>query len=80
MTSMERKRTAVTAPSTDPVYDDIERPAACPREGQIEPFDAGWNAHRVGIGRATVEVLANDPGWALLGWDSRDLLARGGAR
>lgn len=53
----------------------IERPDACPREGQIEPFDAGWNAHEVGLSRETVRVLASDPGWALLGWDIREHVA-----
>ena len=53
----------------------LERPPACPREGQIEPFDAGWHAHEVGISRETVRVLAADPRWALLGWDARALVA-----
>lgn len=55
---------------------DVPRPAAAPVEGLIEPFDAGWNAHRVGIERETVEVLAADPGWALLGWDMREHVTR----
>ena len=53
----------------------IVRPTACPREGQIKPFDAGWHAHEVGLSRETVRVLAADPGWALLGWDTRNLVA-----
>jgi hypothetical protein len=65
---------AVCAPGDDVVY---ERPSACPREGQIEPFDAGWHAHEVGLARETVRVLAADPGWALLGWDSREHVVRG---
>jgi hypothetical protein len=59
---------------------DVERPAAAPREGQIQPYDAGWNAHRVGLERSTVEALARDRGWALLGYDSRHLSTRCPAR
>lgn len=55
---------------------DYERPDACPRIGVIEPFDAGWDAHKTGLGRRTVELLSPDPGWALLGWDTRALLAK----
>lgn len=54
---------------------DYERPDSVPAEGVIEPFDAGWNAHRVGLDRRSVEVLAADPGWALLGYDTRALIA-----
>jgi len=75
-----------TEPPPKPVPDrpalteEILRTAAMPAKGVIEPFDAGWEAHVVGLDRATVEALALDPGWALLGWDSRDLLARREAR
>ena len=54
----------------------VERPAAAPLLGQIPSYDAGWNAHEVGLDRKTVEVLSPDPGWALLGWDMRALLAK----
>ena len=54
----------------------VERPAAAPLLGQIPSYDAGWNAHEVGLSRKTVEVLSPDPGWALLGWDMRALLAK----
>jgi hypothetical protein len=56
----------------------IERPAAAPREGEVAAFDAGWNAHEVGLERETVRVLAAGPGrdWALLAWDTREALAR----
>jgi hypothetical protein len=49
-----------------------------PAEGVIAPFDAGWKAHAAGLDRATVEVLALDKGWALLGWDAREQLSRQG--
>jgi hypothetical protein len=51
----------------------IERPQSVPREGQVPAFDAGWNAHRLGLERETVRVLtpASGRGWALLGWDVR---------
>jgi hypothetical protein len=55
--------------------DDVGRPDACPKEGQVESFDAGWNAHKVGLGRKTVEVLSPDRGWALLGYDTRAMVA-----
>jgi hypothetical protein len=68
------------APSADAAYEPA-RTDAMPKVGQIEPFDAGWNAHALGIARETVRVLAADPGWALLGWDCRQsLLARAEAR
>lgn len=53
---------------------DVERPASVPAEGVIEPFDAGWDGHRMGLARETVQLLAADPGWALLGWDTRNLI------
>jgi len=53
----------------------IERTDAMPAEGLIEPFDAGWHAHEIGLGRKTVALLSADPGWALLGYDCRALLA-----
>lgn len=53
----------------------LARPEACPKPGQVEPFDAGWNAHEVGLSRRTVELLAADKGWALLGYDTRALVA-----
>ena len=54
----------------------LERPEACPKPGVVEAFDAGWDAHEVGIERATVEVFtpASGRGWALLGWDARQLM------
>lgn len=57
----------------------IERPAAAPREGQIEAFDAGWNAHETGLERESVRVFTppTGQGWALLGWDMRETLSRG---
>jgi len=59
---------------------DIQRPLSCPAEGQIPSFDAGWNAHKVGISRKTVEVLSPPmvPGvksWGVYAWDIRDQLA-----
>lgn len=54
------------------------RPDSVPKLGEIEPFDAGWNAHEIGLDRDTVRVLAADPGWALLGYDARDLIIRKG--
>ena len=51
---------------------NIERPPACPKPGVIEAFDAGWNAHEIGMSRSTVETLAGSPGWALLGYDFRE--------
>ena len=54
----------------------IKRPPSCPREGEIEAFDAGWNAQETGIGRGTVEALVPKSGvkWALFGWDVRATL------
>lgn len=49
----------------------IQRPPAAPKEGQVEPYDAGWHAHEIGLSRETVAVVAADPGWALLGYDTR---------
>ena len=54
---------------------NIERPASCPPEGQFEAFDAGWNAHEVGISRESTRVLAANPRWAVLAWDIRDKIA-----
>ena len=67
----ERIRTAELALGTDPVY---EYPTACPKRGTVAPFDAGWDAHEVGLERRTVEALSPDRGWALLGWDARALV------
>jgi len=55
----------------------IERPLSCPKEGVVPAFDAGWNAHEVGLERKTVEVLTppSGRGWALMGWDVRQLVA-----
>lgn len=53
----------------------VERPPSVPKPGQIPAFDAGWNAHEIGIDRATARVLAADPQWALLAWDCRALIA-----
>lgn len=51
----------------------VTRTDAMPREGLVEPFDAGWNAHEVGLDRETVEVLSQPDArkWALLGYDCR---------
>jgi hypothetical protein len=59
---------------------EIQRPHSCPIEGQIPSFDAGWNAHKLGISRKTVEVLSPPlmPGvksWGVYAWDIRDQLA-----
>lgn len=51
--------------------DALERPRGCPRPGVVPSFDAGWDAHRMGLSRATVEAVAADKGWATLGWDAR---------
>ena len=56
----------------------IERPDSVPREGQVDAFDAGWNAHEKGLGRETVRVLSPTEDarrWALMAWDVRALLA-----
>jgi hypothetical protein len=44
----------------------------------VGAFDEGWNAHREGLGRETVRLLAERTGrdWALLGWDMREQLTR----
>ena len=49
-----------------------------PKEGVVPAFDAGWNAHEVGLERETVSVLAHPTGreWALMGWDCRELVAK----
>lgn len=54
---------------------DVARPRACPEAGTIPAFDAGWEAHQIGLGRATVQALTvgDAQGWALLGWDARDM-------
>jgi len=52
---------------------DFERPASCPPPGKVEAFDAGWNAHRAGLSRKTVEVLSG--GMALIAWDARNYMA-----
>lgn len=49
----------------------LPRPISVPKEGEVPSFDAGWNAHQIGISRESVRVLAADPGWALLGYDAR---------
>jgi len=56
---------------------EIERGSSMPKEGVVPAFDAGWNAHEVGLERNTVSVLAHPTGreWALMGWDSRQLVA-----
>ena len=48
----------------------LERPASCPKQGAVPAFDAGWNAYEVGLERDSVEMLAADKGWALLGYDA----------
>jgi hypothetical protein len=72
----------VTSTSRRTVMSDelIARPDSCPRPGVIEAFDAGWNAHEVGLERETVAVFAADPAarpWALMAWDVRQKLAQG---
>lgn len=64
---------AVGATSADET--DFTRPRSCPREGSIPAWDAGWNAQRIGLARETVRVVADDPTWALLGYDVRAVLA-----
>ncbi len=56
---------------------ETDRPESCPKEGMVPAFDAGWNAHKVGLGRETVEVLSHPSGrsWALMGYDVRALIA-----
>ena len=56
---------------------EVLRPSSVPKAGVIEAFDAGWNAHEIGLDRETVDVLAHPSGrsWALLGYDSRRLVA-----
>lgn len=56
--------------------DPLERPRSVPAPGEIAPFDSGWDAHRIGLERQTVEALAADKGWALLGWDARETVSR----
>ncbi len=55
----------------------ITRPRSCPAPGVIPAFDAGWNAHRIGLDRETVAALTAGDGkrWALLGYDIRAELA-----
>ena len=58
----------------------LERPASCPRPGLVDGFDAGWNAHEVGLSRESVQVFATDPearAWALMAWDARQKLSEG---
>lgn len=66
------------AGAADPLIteDDVERPRSVPAEGEIEAFDAGWNGHRVGLGRRSVELFTPASGrpWALLGYDTRALV------
>lgn len=57
------------------------RPASCPAIGQIGAFDAGWNAHEVGLSREMVKALAGIAEddeqarqWALMAWDVRQKL------
>jgi len=52
---------------------DFPRPDSCPPPGKVEAFDAGWNAHRAGLSRKTVEVLSG--GMALVAWDARNYMA-----
>lgn len=53
----------------------VERPISCPAPGIVPAFDAGWNAHEIGLARETVELLAVSP-WALLGYDARQTVSR----
>lgn len=57
----------------------ISRPRSVPSEGQIAPFDAGWNSHELGLERRTVELLtegSDGRNWALLGYDARSQLEK----
>jgi hypothetical protein len=58
--------------------DAVQRPYTAPKEGVVEAFDAGWNAHSLGMSRETVRVLTPPSGveWALLAWDIRDVEAK----
>ncbi len=60
--------------------DAVQRPNSAPAEGVIGAFDAGWNAHRVGLARETVQVLTppDARAWALMAWDIRNLEAKRG--
>ena len=51
---------------------DVQRPDACPKPGQVQAFDAGWEAHEKGISRESVRVFTNGNGMALLAWDIRE--------
>jgi len=58
---------------------NIERPDSCPKEGQIAAFDAGWNAHEVGLSRTTTEMFSPSEyaaKWALVAWDVREELSK----
>lgn len=57
---------------------DFERPPSVPTRGLVRAYDAGWDAHRLGLARDTVAALAPPSGrdWALLGWDTRALIAQ----
>ena len=61
------------------VPETLARPSSVPAEGQVPAFDAGWNAHRLGLERETVEVLSHPGGreWALMGWDVRAKIEAG---
>jgi hypothetical protein len=57
---------------------DVPRPDSVPKEGMVEAFDAGWNAHRRGLERTTVQVMTPVSGlkWALLGYDCRETVTK----
>lgn len=55
------------------------RPRSVPTEGVVPAFDAGWNAHEVGLSLSTVLTFApaSGRGWAVLGWKAREAVAKG---
>lgn len=53
----------------------VVRPPSVPKEGDVPAFDAGWEAHEIGLARDTVAALAAEPRWALLGYDCRAEMA-----
>jgi hypothetical protein len=59
----------------------LPRPEACPKEGELEAFDVGWEAHEVGLSRETVKMLSPSEYvrmWALLAYDIRELAEKKG--
>lgn len=68
------KSAEILTSENDTTKPDYPRPSSVPAEGVVAPFDAGWEAHAVGLERKTVEIFSPDPEWALLGWDTRALI------